>query len=203
MRERLLDAAREVLDEVGEADLTLAQVVSKAGLTTGAVYSNFENREELIVAVHVENFAGNLLRDVGTLREVIESDLDGDEYERAVFGLLPLPGQEPFREARWLRLRAMVAAQRYESVGAAVSELQQQITAHVIETIERGQARGRIDESADPRALALLIQEFGFGLVMSDLSGELAPDPESWYSLLRRLLDPLLPTDQRRTTSPR
>lgn len=192
-----------MLEEVGEADLTLAQVVSKAGLTTGAVYSNFENREELIVAVHVENFAGNLLRDVGLLREVLESDLEGEEYERALFGLLPLPDQEVFRQARWLRLRAMVAAQRYASVGAAVGELQGQITSHVIETIERGQARGRIDASADPRALALLLQEFGFGLVMSDLSGDLAPDPESWYSLLRRILDPLFPTDQRRTTNPR
>jgi len=203
VRERLLDAARTVLDEVGEANLTLAQVVGRAGLTTGAVYSNFENREELIVAVHVENFAGNLLRDVERLRDVLESDLTGEDYERELFGLLPMPDREANREARWFRLRAMVAAQRYDSVGAAVGELQERITAHVVETIERAQARGDIDANADPRALALLIQEFGFGLVMSDLSGDLAPDPETWYSLLRQLLAPLFPVRQRRTTSPR
>lgn len=48
-RDRLLDAAASVIARKGYQAASLAEVGREAGLTTGAVYSNFRNKEELFL----------------------------------------------------------------------------------------------------------------------------------------------------------
>src|SRR5215831_715617 len=50
-RAKLLDAARQLVREKGHEDTTLEAVAKRAGMTTGAIYGNFKNREELFVAL--------------------------------------------------------------------------------------------------------------------------------------------------------
>jgi AcrR family transcriptional regulator len=50
-RERLIEAAARVFAEKGFANTSLDEVADTAGLTKGAVYSNFENKEDLMRAV--------------------------------------------------------------------------------------------------------------------------------------------------------
>ncbi|HEX6489021.1 MAG TPA: TetR/AcrR family transcriptional regulator [Candidatus Dormibacteraeota bacterium] len=50
-RQRLVDAAAELAGEKGFANVALMDVAERAGLTTGAVYSNFRSREELLMEV--------------------------------------------------------------------------------------------------------------------------------------------------------
>jgi AcrR family transcriptional regulator len=50
-RARLLEAARELIREKGPAHTTLDEVARRAGMTSGAIYGNFRNREELFVAL--------------------------------------------------------------------------------------------------------------------------------------------------------
>src|SRR3954447_11785296 len=50
-RARLLEAARAVVREKGYARTTLGAVARRAGMTTGAIYGNFKNRDELFIAL--------------------------------------------------------------------------------------------------------------------------------------------------------
>jgi len=50
-RAALVDAAREIIREQGYDALTLAAVAERAGMTTGAIYGNFRNRTDLLMAV--------------------------------------------------------------------------------------------------------------------------------------------------------
>jgi AcrR family transcriptional regulator len=50
-RAKLLEAARQLVHEKGYEDTTLEAVAKHAGMTTGAIYGNFKNREELFVAL--------------------------------------------------------------------------------------------------------------------------------------------------------
>ncbi|MFJ4208056.1 TetR/AcrR family transcriptional regulator [Paenarthrobacter sp. NPDC089675] len=49
---RLLDAAEDVLSGRGAGDFSLAEVASRAGVTTGTIYSRFKGKRELVHAVH-------------------------------------------------------------------------------------------------------------------------------------------------------
>jgi AcrR family transcriptional regulator len=72
-RERLIEAAASVFAEKGFATTSLDEVADAAGLTKGAVYSNFENKEDLVVAVlkaHQDRQTG--ISDVATATGTIE-----------------------------------------------------------------------------------------------------------------------------------
>ena len=50
-RAALLEAARAVIREKGYERTTLEEVARRAGMTTGAIYGNFKNRDELFIAL--------------------------------------------------------------------------------------------------------------------------------------------------------
>jgi AcrR family transcriptional regulator len=50
-RERLLETAVEIIREKGFYKTTLEEVARRAGMTRGAIYGNFKNKDELLLAV--------------------------------------------------------------------------------------------------------------------------------------------------------
>lgn len=50
-RAALLAAARELIREKGHANTTLQDVATRAGMTSGAIYGNFRNRDDLFMAL--------------------------------------------------------------------------------------------------------------------------------------------------------
>jgi AcrR family transcriptional regulator len=50
-RTALLEAARALVREKGYAGTTLEAVARRAGMTTGAIYGNFKNRDELFIGL--------------------------------------------------------------------------------------------------------------------------------------------------------
>ena len=50
-RAALLEAARGLIREKGYERTTLEEVARRAGMTTGAIYGNFRNRDELFIAL--------------------------------------------------------------------------------------------------------------------------------------------------------
>src|SRR5689334_7272918 len=50
-RAKLLAAARELIREQGHERVTLREVARRAGMTRGAIYGNFRDREDLFIAL--------------------------------------------------------------------------------------------------------------------------------------------------------
>src|SRR4249919_3804760 len=50
-RAQLLEAARSVIREKGYEHATLEAIAERAGMTTGAIYGNFKNRDELFISL--------------------------------------------------------------------------------------------------------------------------------------------------------
>src|SRR5471032_1161773 len=50
-RATLLEAARALIREKGCERTTLEEVAARVGMTTGAIYGNFKNRDELFIAL--------------------------------------------------------------------------------------------------------------------------------------------------------
>jgi AcrR family transcriptional regulator len=56
-RAKLLEAARELTREKGYERTTLEDVALRAGMTTGAIYGNFKNRDDLFIALAETDWA--------------------------------------------------------------------------------------------------------------------------------------------------
>ncbi len=50
-RAKLLEAARALIREKGYERTTLEDIAERAGMTTGAIYGNFKNRDDLFIAL--------------------------------------------------------------------------------------------------------------------------------------------------------
>jgi AcrR family transcriptional regulator len=50
-RAKLLEAARALIREKGHEHVTLEDIAERAGMTTGAIYGNFKNRDDLFIAL--------------------------------------------------------------------------------------------------------------------------------------------------------
>jgi len=50
-RGKLLEAARSLIREKGHEHTTLEDIADRAGMTTGAIYGNFKNRDDLFIAL--------------------------------------------------------------------------------------------------------------------------------------------------------
>jgi AcrR family transcriptional regulator len=50
-RAKLLESARALIREKGYEQTTLEEIAERAGMTTGAIYGNFKNRDDLFIAL--------------------------------------------------------------------------------------------------------------------------------------------------------
>jgi AcrR family transcriptional regulator len=80
-RSQLIDAAATVFARRGFVAASLDEVAEEAGLTKGAVYSNFDSKEDLFEAVLDERFDKPLQQEV----EAIEN-IEGTQQQRAMAG---------------------------------------------------------------------------------------------------------------------
>jgi AcrR family transcriptional regulator len=81
-RSALLDSAAKVFARRGFEGATLDEVAADAGYTKGAVYANFDNKEELFLAMLDERFAARLEE----LDSVMSSDEPPEEQARRAGG---------------------------------------------------------------------------------------------------------------------
>ena len=151
-RARLLELAEAVILEKGFQDASLAEIASRAGMTKGAIYSNFESRDDLIMAVVMrKNFNLNPVITPGmTRKEIVERTADAvmDLLERA-------SGQGAFAAAFHL------FAITHEPMRRRVAELQQQILSPVSAAELTGREEGRIPA----RLIPIVMQSLVVGLL--------------------------------------
>jgi AcrR family transcriptional regulator len=143
------------MEQGGEPNVRVAEVARRAGVTTGAIYSNFESREGLIAAAHMvlmeralrSHMLIRLLADDRTTGHV---DQDFAWREEAV-EILGKEGR--VRRRRWAE--AALTAHRNEALEAAMVPIAREALEHVVAEIRHGQEMGWQRADLDPRAMAV------------------------------------------------
>ena len=174
-RRALVDAAAELLDEGGPDAVTLRAVGARAGVSRGAPYGHFPDKEHLLAAVATKSWEA-----VGDGIDVLladESRSPSERLERALTELMDVGRTRPHTYA----LMFATAPEHPEAV-AAVSRTHDQflsIVADVLGDAERA------------RPIGALLMTSVHGIVAMENSGQLTA--EKWHvtgdGLLRMLID--------------
>jgi AcrR family transcriptional regulator len=144
IRERLLDAAAEVFAERGYDGTRVGDVARRAGLSTGAIYSRFQNKSDLLMSALVERATPRYDDTVARLRT--------RPYEESLLGTA-----QAFRRLNEpLLLDALAAAQRDEALAERLrADLREQEQGSIA-FVEAAQAAGDAPGQVSPAALARL-----------------------------------------------
>jgi AcrR family transcriptional regulator len=163
-RAQLLDAARTVFAGRGFAGASLDEVADEAGLTKGAVYSNFANKEDLVLEVLEDSFNRRM-------DEVLSKvDMEGTLAEQAHAGGAIFMAMS--EEERWLDLLWMdfvTYAARNPEFGARLAARHHESQAAIAEVMVTESAGRKWDLPMPADKLALVLNALGNGLAMEKL----------------------------------
>jgi TetR/AcrR family transcriptional regulator, transcriptional repressor of aconitase len=164
-REQVLEAARACLQEHGLEAVSMEMIIARSGLSTGAVYSYFKGKNELINAVVTEGTAAMgqqllpILRDPGPpplpelMRQLLRTITQFGQDKRDGIDrlLIALHGWSHSQSNPELKAVTRAAYRRQRNLFA--------------ETVRRWQAAGTFDPGADPGEVAELLQSIILGFV--------------------------------------
>lgn len=173
-RQALVRAATELLDEGGPDAVTLRAVGARAGVSRGAPYGHFANKEHLLTRLAVDTWDA-LADQVERLRDD-DATTPGERLERALLALVEVGRRHPHRYA----LMYATPADDPESAAAA-SRLEDQFLAIVADVVGE----------PDARRYGALLMSGAHGIAGLELSGHLPK--KKWRvdgdELVRMLVD--------------
>lgn len=187
-RERLLDAAAGVFAERGFDGAGVAEIARRAGLTTGAIYSQFTGKAHLLVEA-IER---------STVNEMAQ--LLGQKPDEPPTNILAAVGEHLVNredtDGLMLLLEAYVAARRNPEVQMMLRGRVAQQDAQLREVVGSAKTAGLIDHTLDTEAVISLCHSIALGFVMFRAVGRELPSTEAWSGVVSRLVAAALPTQQ-------
>lgn len=173
-RSALVRAAGELLDAGGPEGVTLRAVGARAGVSRGAPYGHFENKEDLLTALAVEAW-----RRVGQQLGQMQADskTPGAERLRAALRLtLDLARRQPHLYA----LMFATPGSNPEPLIQAASSAQDLFLAIIADSVS----------GADPRQIGALLMSTVHGIASMELAGQL--DSDKWNTTGDQLLETIV-----------
>jgi AcrR family transcriptional regulator len=161
----LVAAGRKLLHRDGAADMTIADVLTEAGLSTRAFYRHFASKSDLLLAIYdneVDRYTPRLQRRLDgatTARAGLEAWID----ELLAAGFEPRRGERTRAMFTW----AIPLQQEFPVEFAAVRDA---LTGPLEAVLEAGRADGSFP-NAEPRRHAQFIRALTWELVEERLSG--------------------------------
>ena len=193
IRERLIDAAVAVFAEKGYAGAGVAQIARHAGLTTGAIYSRYSGKAELMIDALDVHMAEHL--------EAILSNASGSATD--VLSQLGSHLLEPGHEsADGLFIEAVVAARREPELAAMLERRMADERSRVAKLIGEAKADGVFDPALDTSTVVTFIQSIGLGFSILRTLQFPMPDADEWHTVIDRVVAAALPIPSTPTTHP-
>jgi AcrR family transcriptional regulator len=103
-RERLIDAAVDIIDERGAGRLRLRQVAEAVGIREPSIYKFFANKDALVVAASVRRYQRGLLDLTAAFGQAVGAATSRDDFRAAVRQAIRAayaPERDHYRSARF------------------------------------------------------------------------------------------------------
>jgi len=191
-RQRIIDAAAHLAASSGDEAVRILDVAAAAQVSTGAMYHHFENREDLMAAVHLERYRGSMPADLAFMDSLVDIAVDAQALKAGLLELTRVVNRPERSVVRRNRAATIGLSLHQPTIAAALALEQRRTTETMSAALARAQARDMIDPSVDTTAAALMFQAIALGLVLADVDPEGAPTADAWEALVGRLLDAVL-----------
>jgi AcrR family transcriptional regulator len=154
-RQRLIDAAVEVIATKGESALRLTEVAEMAGLKQPSIHYMFPTREDLVVAALRERYRRSVLEAIISYDVLVATATTREEFIRASSLGLRFAMDETRKVARSTRLALFVKAETNAELLREINDASFEANQSLAAVIENAQRRGWVRDDVSPLTLAV------------------------------------------------
>ncbi len=172
--DRLIRAATEVFTERGYDRATVAEIARRAGVTTGAIYSRYRGKADLLA-----DALGDAL--VEQIEAVLPEAPDGGAE------LLHRLGTRLFdmdHSSGWLLLEGIVASRRDTELADVIRRTFEDDEARLAKLVDEGKADGTIDPQLSTEAIVHFAASLGLGVKVGQLIQRSTPPADEWKNVI-------------------
>jgi len=189
--ERILNAVSEQLELSGIAGLRLRDVADRLNVSVPSLYRFFEDREAMIAAAYVRDFALQTFVDIDEMQQAFASAETAEDYEEGLRRIvLDIFGEER-RQSRWRKLAAIAATRHDAELMEQIASVQSEFTERVAALFVAARDRGWVTTTINPLAFAFAVQGLALGPLFADVaptSGVTSADFTEVFVLFHRAM---------------
>lgn len=191
-RSMILATTIKVLETSGEAAVRLASIADDAGVAIGLIGYHFGGREGLIEAAQAERYSRRSLADLEGIEVRIAAAGDsGSLIELLSAFAAGAVAQATLEGNRLRRIALLGSAFGRPDLLDHFGVVQRDLTDKYEHMVRQGQADGLIRSDLDARAIAVFVQAYALGLVLSDIDPA-GPDNEALTTVIISAISGLL-----------
>jgi AcrR family transcriptional regulator len=183
VRRRILGAATKVFLARGFSGATLDEIAATAGFSKGAVYSNFDDKDALFLALVDEEFA----RRLDLLSAALEEAPDGPDAGAAAAGRSMTRALTAQQDLPVLFSEFRVHAARSPNTRRKLAQRRREIRATLARTVETYAERAGVELTMPPEHVATLLLALTNGLALERLGQPEAVPDELFGEVIARL----------------
>jgi len=187
-RDRLIDAAVELMATTNPDDVRVEDVFAVSGISSGSLYYHFANFSDLIDQAIIARYAQDIDVGIGILTNAI---VDATDIESLTTGLRKATVRAMAAQrssVRFNRSQVMARAAANERFRTALLPHQERLNHAFADMFRQLQMKGLVEPDVDPVAASFLIQAYNMGFVVNDVSGNPADDA-AVVDVIMRMLD--------------
>jgi len=182
---RLTEAAAEVFAERGYDGAGVAEIARRAGVTTGAIYSRYRGKSELLFDALDSAVEEHLDSILASSEHTSPADLLSSLGSR----LLDKHGDEDA-----LFLEAIVASQRDSELSEMLGRRLEDQGMRLVKIIEEAKSDGQFDDSIDTAAIVTFALAISLGFAIFRTLDAPMPEANEWQVVIDRVISSALPT---------
>jgi AcrR family transcriptional regulator len=169
-RELLIQVTVDAIDEVGEPNVRLENILEASGVSVSSLYHYFGNLRGLIDAANVTRFSRVYLLDLESTRSAIEKVRTRDEFRSMVNSVIEDIFSETRATNRRRRLLSLSGIDHNPNFSEQIAQAHQSNAMATTELLVSAKERGLLSVEFDPMAFGVWLSAQAFALAVTEIS---------------------------------
>jgi len=184
----------QLLNEKNSDQITAEEVLDKSGISKGSLYHHFEDLSDLIETTLIIRYAHWIDLSIRSMSKLLESGKTTKLLKEGLFKVTYATQSDAMAKTRIERAQIVALTQNNPRLLKKFIAETDRMTASFEDLIREVIDRKLFKHNLEPRAIALFIQAYTFGLVINDLS-ENKVKYEDWVSLINQVISEVFIND--------
>lgn len=187
----VIAATIERLREAGEAGVNIKEIAAATGVSYGAIYHHFKDRDGLIRAAQFERLRNQPGTDLDALSAALDNPGELGDFVGRIQAIADAIVDPERAKVRLVRASVITSSLNNQELREALTALETSIVDDLSELVSRAQQLGIADPNLNPRAAAVYLEALSFGIVLMEFMED-APSSEDLAAVLLRGFTALL-----------